>query len=177
MSAALKSDTEYRVDSLPELEAAKIPVPPPPGDVEILARPRQFGDGDALPDEYRELLVKLIYKAVTFFIENMSRIVKLFESMKQVVTQAIAGVDPEAIGQTAEGILAKAEGPDAVGWTLTCRNGKLKQVLGFALSEVREARLVPVVDFKGRASRPGKLASGGGADKAAVDAAPEVDRG
>ncbi len=76
-----------------------------------------------------------------------------------------------------QGILAKAEGADAVGWKLTCRNGKIEQVLGFALSEVREARLVPVVDFKGRASRPGKRASDGGADKAAVDAAPEVDGG
>ena len=61
MSAVPRSDSEYRVDSLPELEASKIPVPPPPNDVEILARPRQYGDGDALPDEYRELLVKLIY--------------------------------------------------------------------------------------------------------------------
>ena len=79
-----------------------------------------------------------------------------------------------------QGILAKAEGAESVdgaGWTLTCRIGKVEQVLGFALSEVREARLVPVVDFKGRASRPGKRASDGGADKAAVDAAPEVDGG
>ena len=35
-------------------------------------------------------------------------------------------------------------------WELVFKNGKTEQVLGFVLSELREARLVPVVDFKGR---------------------------
>lgn len=35
-------------------------------------------------------------------------------------------------------------------WTLTFTAGKTEQVLGFGLEEVREARLVPVLDFKGR---------------------------
>jgi ribosome maturation factor RimP len=37
-------------------------------------------------------------------------------------------------------------------WRLVFQDGKTKtdQVLGFAFNEVREARLVPVVDFKGR---------------------------
>lgn len=35
-------------------------------------------------------------------------------------------------------------------WRLVFQEGKTSQVLGFAFSEVREARLVPVVDFKGR---------------------------
>jgi ribosome maturation factor RimP len=35
-------------------------------------------------------------------------------------------------------------------WQLVFEEGKTEQVLGFALDEVREARLVPVVDFKGR---------------------------
>ena len=61
MSAVMNSENEYRIDSLPALEASKISVPPPPGDVEILARPRQFSEGSDMPDEYRELLVKLIY--------------------------------------------------------------------------------------------------------------------
>ena len=39
---------------------------------------------------------------------------------------------------------------DAAGWTLVFDDGKGEQVLGFALDEVREARLVPVLDFKGR---------------------------
>jgi ribosome maturation factor RimP len=38
-------------------------------------------------------------------------------------------------------------------WNLIFLNGKTEQVLGFTLSEVREARLVPVVDFKGRKSK------------------------
>ena len=39
----------------------KISVEDPPDDVEILAGPRQFNEGDELPDEYQELLIKLIY--------------------------------------------------------------------------------------------------------------------
>jgi ribosome maturation factor RimP len=36
------------------------------------------------------------------------------------------------------------------GWQLVFTEGKVEQVLGFAIEEVREARLVPVLDFKGR---------------------------
>jgi ribosome maturation factor RimP len=46
-----------------------------------------------------------------------------------------------------EGVLQAAEGA----WALHFKDGKEEQVLGFTLDEVREARLVPVVDFKGRA--------------------------
>lgn len=35
-------------------------------------------------------------------------------------------------------------------WSLVFTEGKQEHVLGFALDELREARLVPVVDFKGR---------------------------
>lgn len=44
-------------------------------------------------------------------------------------------------------------GTDGVpaGWTLAFQDGKVEQVLAFALHEVREARLVPVLNFKGRA--------------------------
>jgi ribosome maturation factor RimP len=35
-------------------------------------------------------------------------------------------------------------------WQLVFHNGKEEQVLDFSLEEVREARLVPVIDFKGR---------------------------
>ena len=48
-----------------------------------------------------------------------------------------------------KGVLGRAE----AGWTLVFDDGKGEQVLGFALDEVREARLVPVVDFKGRKGR------------------------
>lgn len=45
-----------------------------------------------------------------------------------------------------QGLLAAAG--DA--WELHFNDGKQDQVLGFTLEEVRDARLVPVVDFKGR---------------------------
>jgi ribosome maturation factor RimP len=45
------------------------------------------------------------------------------------------------------GRLAAGEGG---GWLLHFNDGKADQVLAFALDEVREARLVPVLDFKGR---------------------------
>lgn len=55
-----------------------------------------------------------------------------------------------------KGVLRRAE----TGWTLRFDDGKGEQELGFALEEVREARLVPVVDFKGRkkAAGPAKAA-------------------
>jgi ribosome maturation factor RimP len=42
----------------------------------------------------------------------------------------------------------------ASAWRLVFTEGKVEQVLEFSLSEVREARLVPVVDFKGRRFMP-----------------------
>jgi ribosome maturation factor RimP len=39
------------------------------------------------------------------------------------------------------------------GWRLEFHDGKADQALDFTLEEVREARLVPVVDFKGRRGR------------------------
>jgi ring-1,2-phenylacetyl-CoA epoxidase subunit PaaA len=54
-------DDEFRIDSLPPIDLDSIPIEPPPDDVEILAQPRQFKEGDPLPEEYRELLIKLIY--------------------------------------------------------------------------------------------------------------------
>jgi ribosome maturation factor RimP len=38
-------------------------------------------------------------------------------------------------------------------WELVFRDGTEDRVLGFTLDEVREARLVPVVDFKGRRNK------------------------
>lgn len=46
------------------------------------------------------------------------------------------------------GVLEAAEADE--GWRLVWSEGKVEQALGFTLDEVREARLVPVVDFKGR---------------------------
>lgn len=54
-------ENQIRIDSLPAIEVNKIKVAEPPNDVEVLAGPRAFSAGDELPDEYRELLIKLIY--------------------------------------------------------------------------------------------------------------------
>jgi len=52
-----------------------------------------------------------------------------------------------------KGLLAKGDGE---GWSLVLKDpkdSKADQALAFTLDEVREARLVPVVDFKGRRSQ------------------------
>jgi ribosome maturation factor RimP len=59
------------------------------------------------------------------------------------------------------GVLRHAEA-GAQGWGLVFKEGNQEQMLAFALDEVREARLVPVLDFKGRRARP--LPSAGGAE-------------
>ena len=53
-----------------------------------------------------------------------------------------------------QGVLGVAEGG---GFNLQLTVGKVEQVLGFKFDEVREARLVPVVDFKGRKSKDGAV--------------------
>jgi ribosome maturation factor RimP len=45
-----------------------------------------------------------------------------------------------------KGLLQRAD----AGWSLVFSDGKEEHVFGFSFDEVREARLVPVVDFKGR---------------------------
>lgn len=62
-----------------------------------------------------------------------------------------------------QGLLGKGE---AGGFTLQFNDGKAEQVLGFEPTEVREARLVPVVDFKGR--RTGTTGKAGATDDAAA---------
>lgn len=62
-----------------------------------------------------------------------------------------------------KGVLGRAQGDAAAtGWTLVFDDGKGEQVLGFALDEVRDAHLVPVVDFKGRRGQPAAPADDGG---------------
>ena len=46
------------------------------------------------------------------------------------------------------------------GWRLAVADGKAEQVLDFTLDEVREARLVPVVDFKGRRGKAAAAPAG-----------------
>lgn len=57
------------------------------------------------------------------------------------------------------------------GWRLVFTNGKVEQALDFALDEVKEARLVPVVDFKGRRfqAAPADAAAGANAEADETD--------
>lgn len=63
------------------------------------------------------------------------------------------------------------------GWRLEFNDGKSDQALDFTLDEVREARLVPVVDFKGRRGRkaPEAAAQQAGEENAVPAAAQQVD--
>jgi ribosome maturation factor RimP len=62
-----------------------------------------------------------------------------------------------------EGVLQAAE----PGWRLVFTEGKAEHALDFSLEEVREARLVPVLDFKGRRfSAPENAAQDNGATPA-----------
>jgi ribosome maturation factor RimP len=63
-----------------------------------------------------------------------------------------------------KGVLGRGE---ATPWALVFDDGQGERVLGFALDEVREARLVPVVDFKGRKGRQAQ--AGGDAAAAPTD--------
>jgi ribosome maturation factor RimP len=72
-----------------------------------------------------------------------------------------------------EGVLGRAQTADGgaeaavvAGWNLVFKAGKTEQVLGFKFEEVREARLVPVLDFKGRKS------GGTAAENDQADASP-----
>lgn len=74
-----------------------------------------------------------------------------------------------------QGVLGRAEASDGAdaqaGWNLVFKDGKAEQVLSFKFDEVREARLVPVVDFKGRKSQAAQSAALDG-DQADVAANP-----
>lgn len=59
----------------------------------------------------------------------------------------------DAGAAAAEGGEAQAADVPRAEFELVFKDGKEDKVLGFALDEVREARLVPVVDFKGRKRR------------------------
>ena len=52
-----------------------------------------------------------------------------------------------------QGVLTQSESGE--GWCVVFNDGKGDQALDFSLEEVREARLVPVLDFKGRRFSPG----------------------
>jgi ribosome maturation factor RimP len=81
--------------------------------------------------------------------------------------------EPFAGRKAFKGVLgrsAPAPAADDEGWTLVFQDGKTQQVLAFALHEVREARLVPVLDFKGRAGKAADRDTGAAAQPAAAGA-------
>jgi len=55
------------------------------------------------------------------------------------------------------------------GWRLVFNDGKVEQALDFSLDEVKEARLVPVVDFKGRRFQPPPMDAAPGAQAEAEE--------
>ncbi len=60
-------------------------------------------------------------------------------------------------------------------WRLIISEGGADQALDFSLEEVREARLVPVVNFKGRGSKPAPAKKGGGEEAVRIN--DKVDGG
>jgi len=71
-----------------------------------------------------------------------------------------------------EGVLSLAEAEGA--YTLSFKKGTAEQQLGFVLAEVREARLVPVLDFKGRKARPAAESNPESPNESAPGPAPET---
>jgi ribosome maturation factor RimP len=75
-----------------------------------------------------------------FLGEQVSVTLKLPFQGRKVFKGVLGRGDPAAAETTEQG----------AGWNLVFHDGKNEQVLAFTLDEVREARLVPVVNFKGR---------------------------
>ncbi|MDC8773085.1 ribosome maturation factor RimP [Roseateles albus] len=68
--------------------------------------------------------------------------------------QGVLGAVPaaEAAKPEVEGVAAESAAAET--WRIVFNDGKADQALDFALEELREARLVPVVSFKGRGVKP-----------------------
>ncbi len=65
----------------------------------------------------------------------------------------IAAASPEAASPDAATLTSAPVAGATASYELIFKVGKEESVLGFVLDEVRDARLVPVVDFKGRKRR------------------------
>jgi ribosome maturation factor RimP len=73
-----------------------------------------------------------------------------------------------------QGVLTPADpAAENSGWSLVFKEGKTEQVLNFTLAEVREARLLPVVDFKGRKLQAAQSAAANSGNSGAAAAAPQ----
>ena len=71
------------------------------------------------------------------------------------------------------GVLQALPEGEGEGWRIVFNDGKTDQALDFSLDEVREARLVPVVDFKGRRAAAAKPAADAAAPGQEVDGGRE----
>ena len=103
------------------------------------------------------------------------------QAVQVVLKQAFQGrknwqgvLTPVQALPTARAAEAAAAGELPRPWSLVFMDGKTEQVLGFALEEVREARLVPVVNFKGRKAADGNSL---GTTAAVPAALPKQDGG
>lgn len=72
-----------------------------------------------------------------------------FQGRKKFQGQLLAADAAPAGEAPADGSPAPADAAGSA-WQLVFNDGKVDQVLAFTFDEVREARLVPVLDFKGR---------------------------
>lgn len=71
------------------------------------------------------------------------------------------------------GVLQSRPEGEGEGWRIVFNDGKTDQALDFSLDEVREARLVPVVDFKGRRFAPAEAPAGAAVPGQEVDGGRE----
>lgn len=72
-----------------------------------------------------------------------------FQGRKKFQGQ-LQGADPAPAGEAPAGAVPAPADAAGSAWQLVFNDGKVDQVLAFTFDEVREARLVPVLDFKGR---------------------------
>lgn len=75
-----------------------------------------------------------------------------------------------------DGAVAPADGDDGTVWRLLVVEGQTESALDFRLSEARELRLVPVVDFKGRRQRGTPNEEGAAAPAAGATLHGDQDR-
>jgi ribosome maturation factor RimP len=96
----------------------------------------------------------LAYARLEVSSPGLDRLLKRESDFERFAGQAISLTlkQPLKGRKSWQGVLGRAEGG---GWSLGFNDGQAEQVLAFALEEVREARLLPVLDFKGRKSKEG----------------------
>lgn len=76
---------------------------------------------------------------------------KKYRGLLAALDVAAAALEPAAPAVAAA---VPADAALAPAWRVVFNDGKADQALDFSLEEVREARLVPVVNFKGRGAKP-----------------------